>query len=52
MMAAGAIKNPKCSITRHFFWDNFEFAKEQNCSFSGVIFGNDQGQNDQEKAKP
>jgi hypothetical protein len=25
----------KCSITRHFFRDNFEFAKEQKCSFLG-----------------
>jgi hypothetical protein len=47
-MAGGTIKNPKRSITRHIVWDNFEFTKEPNCSFSGVILGNSQGSNDQE----
>jgi len=46
MMDAGTIKNPKSSIIRHIVWDNFEFSKEPNCSLSGMIFGNDQIQND------
>ena len=37
MMTAGTIKNQKCSIIRHFVWDKFEFSKEPNCSFWGVI---------------
>lgn len=48
MTAAVTSKNPKCSIIRHIVWDNFEFAKEPNCSFSGVILRHGQGQNTQE----
>lgn len=32
-----------------FFRDDFEFAREPKCSFSGVILGHSQGQNAQEE---
>ncbi|MBU1567144.1 MAG: hypothetical protein KJ630_16155, partial [Proteobacteria bacterium] len=41
-------KNPKCSIKVPFLGNNFEFTKEPNHSFSGVILGHNPGQNDQE----
>ena len=45
---SGNIKNPKCSISRHLFSENFKITGVPSCSFSGVILRHAQGQNDQE----
>ena len=50
MTAARQPRTQKCPITRHFLCDNFEFTIYPNSSFSAVILGSSQSQNDQEES--